>query len=158
MGGKKWTWEEWSAVTRVGSSGPTSGLHHQRQGETRLLFFLLSLWRGNAIKDHKHLVKTLFSRQKYWGCEWSGDLSKIQQLHLCGSETRALSKNRGTLLDHLLCQISWEALTPYLISALQLPKVLLSSSFHWWRNWDSERLSNMLRVSQQVHGTGSQGF
>ena len=60
-------------------------------------------------------------------------------------------QNNGTLLDNLLCQGSFEALTPYPTSpSEQLSKVLLSSSFHRWRNWDSETLSNMLRVSQQT--------
>lgn len=62
--------------------------------------------------------------------------------------------------DHLLGWVSLEVLTPYLISSSQqLSKVLLSSLFHRGRNWDSERLSNLFRVSQQPHGTGkSQGF
>lgn len=69
-------------------------------------------------------------------------------------------QNYGTFLDHLLSQVSFKALEPSLTSSSQhLSKVRLSSSCHGWRNWDSERLSNMPRVSQQGNGPEkSQGF
>ena len=64
--------------------------------------------------------------------------------NLHGSETRAHSK-WWNLCWPLPGSGNFKALTPSLISSSQQRfKVILSSSFHRWRNWDSERLSNRL--------------
>lgn len=117
-----------------------------------LFFFLLSLWRANAKceKDHKRLVKASFSTLNTEVL--NGQVTCQRSNNFIYVEVRpGPIQNNGTLPDKLLCQVSFEALTPYPTSpSEQLSKVLLSSSFHRWRNWDSETLSNMLGVSQQT--------
>lgn len=53
-------------------------------------------------------------------------LPNCQQFHLCREARPKSVQNYGTFLDHLLSQISFKALKPYLTSSSQrLSKVLL---------------------------------
>ena len=71
------------------------------------VFFSSSPCGGGNAKWEKKINKNSFSRQGYWGSEWSGDLPKIQQLLLCGHETHchccSVTKSCPTLWDPMDC-------------------------------------------------------
>lgn len=129
--------------------------------EKHASFFSSSPWRGNTSK--KKIINIYYKPHfPDKNTEVLNGWVTCQTFNnsVCVQVRPEPIQNYGTFLDHLLSQVSFKALKPSLSSSSQpLSKVLLSSSFHRWKNWDSERLSNMPRVSQQGNGPEkSQGF